>query len=172
MDVKEIKTDYPEIADQLKTEGLQGATAAQIAEAHPEVVETLREEGVKTERNRTCAILDAKADPEVAEKAIRDGVSADGAYKLFYEHERVKKESGIQEIEKEAPESAGQEALDLDEEAKQTEGEDAGKTADQIASERARKLAGKENISLDEAQQRVFKEDPDLAKRWQEEMAG
>jgi len=169
MNYTDLKADHTELFIQVKEEGLKEATANEIAENHPDKVAAWKEEGVQAERGRATGILDAKADPEATVKAIKDGTSVDGAYKLFYENEKIKKADDLKKLETEAPEIVGQEDPDTEKETKELEGDN--RPADVILAEKARELAKAEGLDLGEAQARVFKENPDLATRWQEEKA-
>lgn len=56
------------------------------------------EDGSAAERARVSEILAAGADAEIALAAINDGVSAEAAYKLFYEAEVAKRGAGLTEL--------------------------------------------------------------------------
>lgn len=121
-----------------------------------QIREAAKDEGQKDgeakERARVVEILGAGAVYEVAMKAISDGISADGAYKLFYQAEKEKKVAALKELEAQAPNSVGQEQP-------VEELED----PDMELALKARDLAQKENIPMAAAMRRVAKENPKLA---------
>jgi hypothetical protein len=71
------------------------------------IQEAATKDGVAMERARVAAILEAGADHTVTVKAITEGVSADGAFKMFYLAEKEKKTAAIGEMEASAPKSVG-----------------------------------------------------------------
>lgn len=77
----------------------------------PELLRQIREaaiaEGVKTERARVKAILEINGSAEATAKAILDGVSAEGVYKLFYQAEKDKKSAALKELKDQAPAPVG-----------------------------------------------------------------
>jgi len=75
-----------------------------------QIQEAARTEGVNAERARVAAILEAKADQAVTQKAIVDGVTADGAFKMFYLAEKEKKATALKEMETSAASSVGRTA--------------------------------------------------------------
>lgn len=72
-----------------------------------QIQEAARTEGVTAERARVAAILEAGADQAVTQKAIVDGVTADGAFKMFYLAEKEKKATALREMETSAPAAVG-----------------------------------------------------------------
>lgn len=71
------------------------------------IQEAAVKEGVAMERARVAAILEAGADQAVTVKAITEGVSADGAFKMFYLAEKEKKTAALKEMQTSAPPSVG-----------------------------------------------------------------
>jgi len=150
MTLDEMKTQYAELYQEILD---QGKAEVKLEEATTKA----RDEGVEAERKRVTDILDADADREATLKAIKDGVSADGSFKLFYEAEKTKRAKGLEDLEADAPESVGTETP------KEAQKEDK-RPADVILAEKAVELAQKEGINLAEAQMKVIDENPDLAK--------
>lgn len=117
-----------------------------------QIREAARKEGLDGERARVVAIIEAGADPAVTQRAITDGVSADGAFKLFYQAEKAKRATALKEMEASAPDPVGQ--MPPKEETKNPDLELARK---------ARDLAEKEHIPMAAAMRRVAKDNPELA---------
>lgn len=144
MNLTEIKKDFPElyteIQDEARDEGQQAGKA----------------EGQETERTRVMEILKADAVFETTKKAIEDGISADAAFKLFYEAEKEKRARGLEELNENAPKPAGQEdpppAPDEEDPDKQM-------------ALKARDMAQEKGINIAEAMKQVARENPELAKK-------
>jgi hypothetical protein len=107
-----------------KEKGKQRMDSATLRDKHPEVFEevfkmgassvevdflvsTAFEQAVAKERERVVSILDADGDREATLAAIKEGVSADSAFKSFYLAEKAKREKGIETLETESPEPVG-----------------------------------------------------------------
>lgn len=94
-----------------KEEKIMEITLEMLSKDAPELLRQIQEagrkEGLDAERARVVAILEADADPAVTRKAITDGVSADGAFKLFYQAEKEKKAAALRELETSAPPPVG-----------------------------------------------------------------
>lgn len=93
----ELKEKYPELFKEVMDEG---ASAIDL--------EALRQKGRDQERARVMEILGAGADMKVAVEAIKDGISAEAAFKMFFEAEKAKRVTALQELEAQAPKSMGQ----------------------------------------------------------------
>lgn len=118
-----------------------------------QIQEAARKEGVDAERARVAAILEAGADQGVTVKAITDGVSADGAFKMFYLAEKEKKAAALKELETSAPPSVGT-----------TPPKDPVKQKDKTMElmDRAKALALEKKISVAKALKLIQAEDPGL----------
>ena len=64
-------------------------------------------DGVNAERARVTEIMEADADYAQTVTAIKDGVEASAAFKLFYEAEKSKRAAGLKELESQASAAAG-----------------------------------------------------------------
>lgn len=76
--------------------------------------------GSQGERDRVTAILSEEADEATKLQAVKDGLSVDGAYKLFFQAEKKKKAEGLEDLAKTTPESAGHQAKETDHDDKET----------------------------------------------------
>lgn len=76
--------------------------------------------GSKGERDRVTAILAEEADEATKLQAVKDGLSVDGAYKLFFQAEKKKKSEGLEKLETSTPETAGHQAKETDHDDKET----------------------------------------------------
>lgn len=148
-------------------ENIMEFTIEKLAQEAPELLQDIRDQafylGAQAERDRVLAILKADGDKTVTLTAIETGTQASDAFKLFYEALKQQKTDGLEKLGKEATKPAGQEQLDeeyVDPDKKDT------RPADVKLASMAAKLAKDEKISLAEAQKRVFRENPDLAKEW------
>jgi len=158
--------------DLLMNEGEKEMTAAELKEKQPDLyqeifnlgaasvdLESAWSDGTTRERARVTEILSAGADPDATQKAIVDGISADGAYKLFFEAEKARKVAGLKEMAESAPQSAGYR------EPKEPERIDDAQIELSI-SNKALELMKREGIDLAEATRRVLFENKDLAARY------
>lgn len=148
-----------------KEESPMDITLAILEKEAPELLKQIREaaraegrksgltEGEINERTRVAAILEADADPAVTKKAITDGVSADGAFKLFYQAEKSKRAASLQEMEAAAPGSVG---------AKAPQDPPLAKTPQKELMEKAKKLALEKKITVHEAMKQIQAENPGL----------
>jgi len=158
MDLNTLKAENLSLYQEVFDLGAKSVDQVAVAaEAEKAGVEAGKKEGIETERKRVMDILDAGADYEVTKTAIKDGTSADGAYKLFYEAVQTKKAKGIDKMEEEAPEPVGQE------EPEEPEAEDKTPKDLQLA-RKAKDLAVKEGITIVDAMNRLSAEDPELAR--------
>lgn len=76
--------------------------------------------GSQGERDRVTAILAEEADEATKIKAVQDGLTVDGAYKLFFQAEKKKKSEGLEALAKTTPESAGHQAKETVHDDKET----------------------------------------------------
>lgn len=150
MNLKELKEQYAELYQEIFDEGKDSVGL-------DEAVAKAKAEGIEEERKRVTEILDAEADTEATLKAIKEGVAAESAFKLFYEAEKEKRAKGLEELKAQAPENIGTE------QPKEPEKKD-DRPAEEILSEKAIELAEKEGIDLATAQIRVIEANPELAK--------
>lgn len=141
MTLEELKTKYPEliadIQDESRKLGFQDG----------------RKEGEAAERARVAAILEADADPAVTKKAIMEGVSADGAFKLFYKAEKEKRATALKELETSAPEPMG---------ATPPKEPPPANDPKKELMEKAKKLAKEKRISVAQALKELQAENPEL----------
>lgn len=118
-----------------------------------QIRQSARDEGVKIERERVTAVLEAGADPAVTLQVIKDGVSAEGAFKLFYAAEKAKRATALKELQTQAPQPVGQ-----------TAPKETPPPADpkKELMDKALKLAREKKISVAEAMKQIQAESPDL----------
>jgi len=154
MDINILKADHREVFDAVFQQGADSVDTEKIAAE-------ARTEGVDSERKRVTDILAADADPEVTRKAIADGTSADGAFKLFYQAEKDRKAAGLEDLRQNATESQGND----------TPPEPSKLPADVELTKRAGKLAAEKGISIDAAMSQVMTDDPELAARYEQSFA-
>jgi hypothetical protein len=76
--------------------------------------------GSQGERDRVTAILAEEADEATKLQAVKEGLSVDGAYKLFFQAEKKKKAEGLEKMETSTPETAGHQAKETDHDDKET----------------------------------------------------
>lgn len=134
---------------------------AQFPEFCLELEKAAKQAGIDEERARVKEILAADADLIETKKAIEDGISAAGAYKLFFEAEKKKRALGLKAMEAEAPQSVGTEV--------NTDSEDKAKEQKLSGNDKfmgfARDLAAKEGISMKDATQKALN-DPSFLSSW------
>ena len=116
-----------------------------------------RNEGIELERKRVIDLLHAEADSAETRKAIESGISAEAAYKQFYEAEKAKRAQGLKEMAQEAPESVGTQEPKIDDDLN---------NPDLKLHQMAYDLSIKEQIPYEMAANRVLNDNPDLAKTW------
>jgi len=116
-----------------------------------------RNEGIVLERKRVIDLLQAEADSAETRKAIESGISAEAAYKQFYEAEKAKRAQGLKEMAQEAPESVGIQEPKIDDDLN---------NPDLKLHQMAYDLSIKEQIPYEMAANRVLNDNPDLAKAW------
>lgn len=138
MDLNDLKKDHPDLLAEIElaaeTNGI--------------------EKGIVQERERVTQVLSIDGDDGAAKKAIKDGLSLDASYKLFFESEKQKKADALKDLEAQAPESAGQDEPDIETKTK--------KAPDVELSEKAIQLMTSEKISYPEALDRAMAENPKL----------
>jgi capsid assembly protease len=100
MDLNALQEKYPELCSELVESGVASVDTAKIAAE-------AKTEGMTGERARVAEILTAGGDPEATQKAIKDGITADAAYKLFFDAERAKRSEKLDALKDSLPESAG-----------------------------------------------------------------
>lgn len=141
-----------------------------LAKEAPELLKDIRDEafylGAQAERDRVLDILKADGDKAVTQTAIETGTQASEAFKLFYEALKQKKKDGLENLEKEATQPAGQDQLE--EEYDDPDKKDT-RPADKKLASMAAKLAREEEISLAKAMEKVYRQNPDLVKEWNAE---
>jgi signal peptide peptidase SppA len=108
MDLQALQEQHPDLFAQVKGMGKAEATLEELLEKQPEVATQLRAEGEAAERARVVEILQAGADPQTAREAIEQGLSADAAFKLFFEKEKEKRGQALKTLQEEAPQPLGQ----------------------------------------------------------------
>lgn len=148
MTLTEIREKLPELYQEIFN---LGAASVDLSEA--------RNDGITMERTRVTEILSAGADPESTHKAIVEGVSAEAAYKLFFEAEKAKKAAGLKEMADSAPRSLGYT------EPKEPERIE-NANVELAISEKAIELATREKIDLGQATRRILSENKELAARY------
>jgi hypothetical protein len=141
--------------------GLLGEIQTQAWE---EGLETGRIEGVDMERARVKSILEAEADQEATKQAILEGIPVEAAFKMFFEAEKAFRDDALKKLKEAAPPPQGQEPP--------KDPETEVKDPDAKLAQMARELAEKEGIPLDEATERVFAENPELAGKWMPQPEG
>lgn len=112
------------------------------------------EKGIIQERERVTQILSIDGDDAAAKQAVKDGLSLDASYKLFFESEKQKKADALKDLETQAPECAGQNEPEVKTTTK--------KAPDVELSEKAIKLMDDEKIPYSDALDRVMAENPEL----------
>lgn len=148
MTLTEIREKVPELYQEIFN---LGAASVDLSAA--------RNDGITMERTRVTEILSAGADPESTHNAIVDGVSAEAAYKLFFEAEKAKKAAGLKEMADSAPRSLGYT------EPKEPERIE-NANVELAISEKAIELATSEKIDLGRATRRILSENKELAARY------
>jgi ClpP class serine protease len=108
MDLQALQEQHPDLFAQVKGMGKAEATLEELLEKQPEIATQLRAEGEAAERARVVEILQAGADPQTAREAIEQGLSADAAFKLFFEKEKEKRGQALKTLQEEAPQPLGQ----------------------------------------------------------------
>jgi len=145
---------------------------AELQEKHPDLYQEIFElgaasvdlnavlaEGAAMERARVAEILAAEGDPEVTQRAIAEGINAEGAYKLFFEAEKARKIAGLKEMAESAPLSPGYQ------EPREPERID-DVNVELSISNKALELMKRDKIDLAEATRRVLSDNKELAERY------
>lgn len=147
MDLKEMKKDYPELLTEIEET------------ARKEGLDAGLKLGAESERKRVMEILAEDADPDVARKAIADGMDAGQFYKLAFQSEKAKRGQALKDMEAQAPQSAGQE-MPVEKPAADT------RPADVQLNEKAMVIMKAQKVDFTEALRQAFAENPALAAQW------
>jgi signal peptide peptidase SppA len=101
MDKNELKTQYGSLYQEVKEEGIAGASANDIAEHHPEKIDAWKQEGMEQERKRIAEIREAAFDgqDELVDKLIAEGVTADDARKRLIADQKGRVQNDLKTIE-------------------------------------------------------------------------
>lgn len=143
-DTMELKEKYPDLYREVFELG-----AASVD------IDAAKTDGAAAERDRVTAILSEKADLSATEQAIKEGLSVEGSYKLFYEAEKAKKALSLQELAASADNAIGHTApKDPEPEIKDPSAE---------VSMKAQAMAVEKKINLADATRMVLAENPKLA---------
>lgn len=105
MTQEDLKLENPELYSKILKEG-----ADSMLPVMEEEKEKAFQDGVQSERGRAVEILEAKGDAEVTRAAIRDGLSAEQAFKLFFQAEKETREKALKDFQANLSESAGHQA--------------------------------------------------------------
>jgi len=105
MDREKLQMEYAELYSEVFNLGAESVKPLIEAEKV-----NSRAEGVDIERKRVVEILEADGDLEVAKTAIRDGLSAEQAFKLFFQAEKETREKALKDFQANLSESAGHQA--------------------------------------------------------------
>lgn len=141
MTLDELKAQHPEL---YKAAFDLGAASVDIARP--------AQDATAAERKRVADILAVKGDQEATLKAITEGLSADGAYRLFYEAEKNKKAAGLEELERQAPKPVG---------ATDPKNPDTAQGGAKLMAD-AKKRALEKKISVHQAMKELEAENPEL----------
>jgi signal peptide peptidase SppA len=145
--VDDLALAFPDFVEHYKQLGIEESEKGYIKQG--------REMGEDEERTRITEILEAKADPEVTLKAIKNGTPAADFYKLAYDHMRGVQDDKLKKLVEETVEHIGPaepqdvDVPDLDD-------------AHIKVAELATKLAKEEKIDMATATNRVLNENPKL----------
>lgn len=96
-----LQTEAPDLVKAIKNEAFKAGVDLGYAD------------GINAERARVMEILEAGADDTQTFAAIKDGIEANAAFKLFYEAEKAKRAQGLADLAGQAPPSAGVEDPNL-----------------------------------------------------------
>lgn len=107
MTPEELKSQFPDLHKAVRDEGY----AEGLHEGEKTALEVGLAEGIQKgsadERARVLSLLEAKADPAVTLEAIKAGTQEAAAYRMFFEAERSKRASSLEELAAAAPPAIG-----------------------------------------------------------------
>jgi hypothetical protein len=90
-------------------EGGKSMTKEEFLTQYPDMAAELKAEGINAERERVMAILSHETDHyAILKSAVECGTAADGIFKALYEAERNFRMGGLQKLADQAPPSVGQ----------------------------------------------------------------
>jgi len=105
---QEDKNQMKEITLEVLAKDAPDLLAEIQAKAKSEGQEEAMAAGVTQERERVTAILAEEADETAKTQAIKDGLSVEASYKLFFKAEKEKKAENLENLNGSTPESVGQ----------------------------------------------------------------
>jgi capsid assembly protease len=100
MDLKALTEKHPELYEEIYSIGKASVDVTKIEAEN-------REAGTQAERKRVLEIMSAEADPKATKQAIQEGVSADSAYRVFFEAEKQNRKTKLEDSATSLPESVG-----------------------------------------------------------------
>jgi len=144
MKLEEFQKDHPELFKDVKKLGIDSVN-----------VVSLKKEAIDGEKERAVQILSVDNAPMEAKlQAIKEGLTVDQAYKLFWELQDTSRKEELKKLKEETPDPVEAEAKDKEEED--------GKSADEKLDLAIRAFMKDHNLSYTEASNRVIRENPDL----------
>jgi signal peptide peptidase SppA len=104
-----LRQDHPDLYSEIFEEGLASVKVEEIAaQAEERGFDAGHGTGVDDERARVVSLLDAGAPFEATVQAIRDGLSLEAAYKVFFDAVRAERQNALESLEEEAPAFLGE----------------------------------------------------------------
>jgi signal peptide peptidase SppA len=164
MDKNEFITKYPDLHVEIKQDGINGATANDIAEAHPEYVKNWEAKGRTEERRRGAEIRESAfpGQEALAEELINSDVSADEARKRLIADQKNRTQEKLDKLERNDvgdlganPADDGNPAVEM-----ATTKQEAGDKLDEIA----KGFVKTDGLSYNAALDRAEAENPELVK--------
>ncbi len=100
MNLTEFKTEHNALYQEVKIEGIVGASASDIAEYHADKIDGYKKEGQEVERSRISEIRDAafEGQGDLVAQLIKDGVTVDDARKRLIASQKKTMAGGLQAI--------------------------------------------------------------------------
>lgn len=165
MDKNEFVTKYSDLHVEIKQDGINGASANDVAEAHPDYVTHWTQEGRTEERQRSSEIRESAFPGQEAlvEELVSGDVSADDARKRLIADQKTRTEQALEQIVEDDVGDLGANAAELgtgQTAATATTKQEAGDKLDEIA----KKYVKTDGLSYTAALDKAEAENPELTK--------
>lgn len=164
MDKNEFISKYPDLHIAIKQDGITGASANDIAEAHPDYVTYWKTEGRTEERQRSSEIRESAFPGQEAltDELISSDVSADEARKRLIADQKNRTEEKLDKIEKNDVGDLG--ANPADDQTPEVETATTKKEAGDKLDKIAKKYVKTDGLNYTAALDKAEAENPELAK--------
>lgn len=165
----EFKRDFSGLYNEVMIDGIAAASAADIAQYHPDKVEAFKAQGMEAERKRIAAITESAfpGQEELVTRLVKDGVEVDDAKTQIIADQKVKVQTKLDDI---AKSDVGDVGAGVGGDGVDTTSKQAVKTpktkeeAGDILHNRAMEIKRSEKVMYSEALALAAKEMPEVAK--------